>query len=75
MLAIEQMVLYYDHEMHARDGCGWCIDFLRGTHCYRFPDITDACQFIEEHSKYLKEGGRNDTKEDSVHRHNTTVLG
>lgn len=64
MLAIEQMVLTYDHEMHARDGNGWCIDFLRGTHCYRFPEITDACRFIEDYSKCLKEGGKNDPKED-----------
>lgn len=56
---LEQMVLYYSEDMAASDGNGWCIDFLRGTHCYRFARITEACQFIKEHQDNLKEGGRN----------------
>lgn len=59
MVALDQMVLYYSSEMKLRDGSGWCVDFLKGTHCYRFRTVKELCEFIEENSEHLERGGNN----------------
>ena len=38
---VPHLIIYFDADLHAQDGCGWCIDPTPGGMTYRFSTFED----------------------------------